>query len=158
MAAPKGNEFWKLRSKHGRETFFSSPTLMWEAACEYFEWCTENPINDPRSYKQQAYLARPFTWQGLCRHLGTNLEYFRKFEKELEKKEQSEEIEDFLRIIKDIRDVIYQQKFEQAVVGNYSSIIISRDLELTDKSHLDLSSSKDTLKDVFEPLLKKSDE
>lgn len=43
MAASKNNQFWKLRSKHGRDTLFSSPELLWSAACEYFDWCDENP-------------------------------------------------------------------------------------------------------------------
>ena len=44
MAAPKGNQFWKLRSKHGRDKLFTTPELLWEAACEYFEWIDENPL------------------------------------------------------------------------------------------------------------------
>jgi hypothetical protein len=44
MGAPKGNQFWKLRSKHGRDTLFESPEKMWEAACEYFQWCDDNPL------------------------------------------------------------------------------------------------------------------
>jgi hypothetical protein len=43
MAAPKGNQFWKLRSKHGRDKLFASPELLLESACEYFQWCDENP-------------------------------------------------------------------------------------------------------------------
>ena len=43
MAASKNNQFWKLRNKHGRDTLFSSPELLWSAACEYFDWCDENP-------------------------------------------------------------------------------------------------------------------
>lgn len=43
MAAPTGNKFWMLRSKHGRDKLFSTPELLWEAACEYFQWCDENP-------------------------------------------------------------------------------------------------------------------
>ena len=37
MAASKNNQFWKLRSKHGRDTLFSSPELLWSAAYEYFD-------------------------------------------------------------------------------------------------------------------------
>ena len=44
MSAPKGNEFWKLRSKHGRDKIFSDPNMLWEAACEYFQWCQDNPL------------------------------------------------------------------------------------------------------------------
>jgi hypothetical protein len=43
MAAPKGNQFWMLRSKHGRDKLFATPEALWEAACEYFQWCDENP-------------------------------------------------------------------------------------------------------------------
>lgn len=28
MGAPKGNQFWKLRSKHGRDKLFSSPEIL----------------------------------------------------------------------------------------------------------------------------------
>lgn len=42
MAAPKGNQFWMLRSKHGRDKLFATPEALWEAACEYFQWCDEN--------------------------------------------------------------------------------------------------------------------
>lgn len=44
-----GNQFWKLRSKHGRDTLFSTPEKLWEAACEYFEWATDN------HYQKQEY-------------------------------------------------------------------------------------------------------
>src|SRR3990167_8701476 len=37
MAAPIGNEFWKLRSKHGRDKIFSSPEILWDACNEYFQ-------------------------------------------------------------------------------------------------------------------------
>ena len=43
MAASKNNQFWKLRSKHGRDTLFSSPELLWSVAYEYFDCCDENP-------------------------------------------------------------------------------------------------------------------
>ena len=50
MSSPACNQFWKQRSKHGRDMLFASPTLLWEAACEYFEWCEDNPITEPRSF------------------------------------------------------------------------------------------------------------
>jgi len=39
-----GNEFWKARSKHGRDKIFTTPEILWEAACEYFEWVADNPL------------------------------------------------------------------------------------------------------------------
>ena len=44
MGAPTGNEFWKLRSKHGRDKLFQSPELLWDAAEEYFQWSVDNPL------------------------------------------------------------------------------------------------------------------
>lgn len=43
MSAPKGNQFWKLRNKHGRSKRFASPEQLWEAACEYFAYCDRTP-------------------------------------------------------------------------------------------------------------------
>ena len=37
MSATIGNQWWKLRAKHGREKIFANPDLLWESACEYFE-------------------------------------------------------------------------------------------------------------------------
>ena len=57
MAAPKGNQFWMLRSKHGRDKLFATPEALWEAACEYFQWCDENPcLLDAKKVKEQKLL------------------------------------------------------------------------------------------------------
>ena len=53
-AAPKGNQFWKLRSKHGRDKLFATPDLLWEAACEYFAYCDKHPwkvVKDKTKYR-----------------------------------------------------------------------------------------------------------
>ena len=71
MAAPKGNQFWKLHSKHGRDTLFSTPDLMWEAACEYFQWCDDNPWRVVKNKtkgkikeKEDSPTQRPYTLSG----------------------------------------------------------------------------------------------
>ena len=51
MAAPKGNSFWKQRTKHGRDKIFANADLMWEAACEYFQWVEDNPLNEAIVYQ-----------------------------------------------------------------------------------------------------------
>ena len=33
----ENNQFWKQRTKHGRDKIFTDPQILWEAACEYFE-------------------------------------------------------------------------------------------------------------------------
>jgi hypothetical protein len=128
-AAPKGNHFWKMRSVHGRDLLFASPSLLWEAACEYFEWCVNNPIVDPRSFGGKQKIQRPFTMQGLCLFLNCNTAYFRQFKDNTESK-------DFSTIIQDIEETVYQQKFENAAIGVYNTNIIARDLGLIDKQDI----------------------
>ena len=110
---------------------FSSPTLMWDSACEYFEWCMENPIIDPRSFGGKQMIQRPFTMQGLCRYLDCNTAYFRQFKNELRGEDK-----DFATVITSIEETVYQQKFENAVIGVYNTNIIARDLGLTDKQEI----------------------
>jgi hypothetical protein len=133
MAAPKGNKFWELRSKHGRDKLFATPELLWEAACEYFEWCRENPWikkdwvgKDAEEVKRET--ERPFTLTGLCIYLDCSSSYFRSFKSTLQEKDK-----DFLTIITRIEEIIYTQKFEGAAVGAFNANIIARDLGLSDK-------------------------
>lgn len=135
MAAPKGNQFWKLRSKHGRDKLFETPDLLWEAACEYFQWCEDNPIkkNDFRGKDADEViyeLDRPFTLSGLCIYLGCSSQYFRNFEK------NNKDSEDFMAVITCVKEIIFTQKFEGASVGIFNANIIARDLGLTDKKEL----------------------
>lgn len=130
MAAPKGNQFWKLRSKHGRDKLFATPELLWESACEYFQWCNENPWNkiDYRgklNEKVEIPTERPFTLTGLCLYLNTNDAYFRQFKANLPPGEI-----DFSTVITRIEDVIRTQKLEGAIVGAFNPTIVSRELGL----------------------------
>lgn len=146
MAAPIGNQFWKLRSKHGRDLIFSSPELLWEAATEYFEWCDEHPwvkveqrkgnIIIPKGYDGdladmlnptvELPTARPYTIQGLCLYLSCDDELLDNYGAK----------EDFSEVVTRIRTIIYTQKYEGAAVGAFNASIIARDLGLVDKSDL----------------------
>lgn len=134
MAAPKGNKFWELRSKHGRDKLFATPELLWEAACEYFQWIEENPLIEKdwkgkEAAEVEILHTRPYTYQGLCMYLDANVQYFNQFESSL--KDKTDEIsKDFSTIVTRIRETIYRQKFEGASCGFYNATIISRDLGL----------------------------
>lgn len=142
MAAPEGNQFWKLRSKHGRDKLFESPQLLWEAACEYFQWCEDNPFieskpmsvsigNNQGSSIEMAEIPkmRPFTLHGLCLYLSCSTSYFRAFRSTIQEKDK-----DFLTVIDEIEQTIYDQKFSGAAAGFLNPNIIARDLGLVDKS------------------------
>jgi len=150
-----GNQFWKMRSKHGRDKLFATAELLWEAACEYFQWCDENPWYKNEAVKAgdhfgehvQIPIARPYTIKGLCIYLDCNSEYFRQFKASL-----GNEQTDFSRIILLIEETIYTQKFEGAAVGAFNSNIIARDLGLTDKK--DVTSGGESLNKGFYDYLK----
>lgn len=140
MAAPKGNKFWMLRSKHGRDKLFESPELLWNAACEYFQWCEDNPIeaDDNKGTKNvnKIKFIRPFTKEGLFLYLDVSDGWLTEFKKTASK--------DFLNIIHKIELIIRKQKLEGGIVGLYNSNIIARDLGLAEKTDLTTGGEKIT--------------
>ena len=87
MAAPKGNQFWKLRSKHGRDKLFATPDLLWQAACEYFEWCDKHPWYKSEAIKNGKSVGkivkipteRPYSLMGFLVYIGTSPSYWYDF-------------------------------------------------------------------------------
>jgi hypothetical protein len=144
MAAPKGNEFWRLRSKHGRDKIFKSPDKMLEAAYEYFAWCEQNPLieidyrgaNPP--VKVELPKMRAYTMHGLTMYLDVNTVYFNQFEESIKGKTDEMSI-GFSKVITHVKDVIYNQKFVGAASGFLNPNIIARDLGLHDSQKIDHS-------------------
>lgn len=130
--APKNNEFWKKRATHGRDKIFTDPNILWDSACEYFQWCHDTPLISVEYLGKDASMKkvpkmRAFTWSGLEFFLDIySLRDYRKNEK----------YKDFSPVISRIEAVIYTQKFEGAAAGLLNANIISRDLALTDKSEV----------------------
>lgn len=134
MAAPLGNKFWQIRSKHGKDKLFASPELMWDAAQEYFEWCDANPLIEidfrgKDADEVQIPKMRPYTMQGLCGYLDCSVAYFREF-----KRTPRANAEGYLVVIARIEDIVYNQKFSGAASGFLNPNIIARDLGLADKT------------------------
>lgn len=137
MGAPKGNQFWKLRSKHGRDKIFKSPDALWEAACEYFEWCDANPLLEDTIQKvkingigeeiqhEPITKMRAYTWEGLELFLDVS---------SLRDYKTKESHKDFIQVITRIEKIMYNQKFTGAASGFFNPSIIARDLGLADKS------------------------
>lgn len=138
---PVGNKFWEARTKHGVEAILETPQIMWEAACEYFTWCVDNPIieTDYRGKDLQEVSipkVRAFTWIGLTQFIKVNKDYFTDF-KDRMSSQDTEKARDFTRVISEIEGVIYRQKFENAAAGQLNANLISRELGLADKKEID---------------------
>lgn len=149
MAAPKNNEFWKLRSKHGVDKLFKSPKLLWEAACEYFEWCDNNPLKEQKVFhtngvvtKTNVTKLRAYTLEGFHLYIRASDSYLRAF-KSTHKDKTDQESKDFITVIREIEKTIYVQKFTGAASDLLNPNIIARDLGLSDKK--DYSSKDGTM-------------
>lgn len=144
MGAPTGNEFWKLRSKHGRDKIFENPEHLWEAACEYFQWCEQHPLIEidfrgKDANEVELPKMRAFTWDGL--ELFIDIHSLRDYK-------TNETHKDFSQVITRIEKIIYNQKFTGAAAGFLNPNIIARDLGLADKREVDKVVKKMTFKDA----------
>jgi hypothetical protein len=159
--APLNNQFWKLRSKHGRDLIFKTPELLMTAALEYFQYCEANPWIRHEPIKAGADAgqlievptSRPYTIKGLCIFLGVYEKYFNDFKSSLIEKED-EVSKLFLDTIALIQDIVYTQKFEGASVGIFNSTIIARDLGLRDNQ--DITSGGLSAVESFSALMEKA--
>lgn len=166
MAAPEGNQFWKLRSTHGREKLFESANLLWEAACEYFEWVDKNPFIEEKPMvtsngsnmgssieMAEMKVKRPYTLHALCLYLDCGTAYFRNF-----KNESRGNSDDFKSVIAKIEETIYNQKFEGAAAGFFNANIIARDLGLKDTINNNINDNRKQTADLFPAVLGKPEQ
>lgn len=138
MAAPAGNQFWKARSKHGRDKLFASAEALWEACCEYFQWVEDNPLWEMKPFAYQGVVVqepvakmRAMTIGGLCIFLDIDETTWRAWRS----------IEDFSMVVSRAEAIIYQQKFTGAAAELLNPNIIARDLGLAEKREVESTST-----------------
>lgn len=131
MAAPQGNQFWKARTKHGRDKIFASADLLWEACEEYFQWVEDNPLWETKLFSYQGEVhegtapkMRAMTIEGLCLFLDIAVSTWYEWRK----------VDDFSEVITRAESVIRSQKFAGAAADLLNANIIARDLGLKDTS------------------------
>jgi hypothetical protein len=133
--APKGNQFWRARSKHGKDKIFKDAETLWTACTEYFDWCEANPLLKEkkmlsggrlRSYKEKT--PRPFTIIGLCMFIGINRATWA---------QNYRTHKDYISVCSQAEDAIRDQKFSGAAVGHFNAGIIARDLGMEDRTVVD---------------------
>ncbi|GAA0586664.1 DNA-packaging protein [Halomonas salifodinae] len=129
MAAPKGNQFWKARTKHGRDKLFASAEVLWAACCEYFQWVEKNPLWESKPFHHQGEIVtatvpkmRAMTLDGLCIFLDIDPTTWRDWRS----------AEDFSPIVTRVESIIRDQKFSGAAADLLNASIIARDLGLKD--------------------------
>lgn len=140
MAAPKGNDFWKRRSKHGPDVLFESADKLREAVYEFIKLCEENPrytveqttgkakpiyddltgdwlMPEPLTYIPEK---RPLTMVRLCRYLHVNEAYFRK------KRLSPNTPQDIRTVIEEVYDIVNGDQQEGGLLGHYNANLTAR--------------------------------
>lgn len=110
---------------------FSSPTILWEACCEYFEVTSQRrwmqvEFNGKDALRCEVPNEIPFTLTGMYIFLDISHQTWVDYR----------ERKDFIEVITRVENIIYTQKFEGAAIGAFHANIIARDLGLTDKRDL----------------------
>jgi len=139
-----GNQFWKLRTVHGRDKIFGGDgTTLWEEACKYFDWCDRHPrervelVKYKGDYEEAAIpLGRPYSMDGLTVYLGVSQGYFRSAKYNLNNKREAGRIspseEKLYDTIERIEQTIRTQQIECAMVGIFSQNLVARYLGIAD--------------------------
>jgi len=133
MSFQKGNSLWKLRKNPGRPRKYKTADDVRQAALDYFEWASDNPLIEQKlvSYQGESYLEpvpkmRPFTKQGLAVYMGVSINTWLSYEKD----------SDFLDVCAWVNDVIFTQQYEGASTGLLQHQIVARYLGLAEKQEV----------------------
>ena len=132
MAAPKGNNYWEFRDKHGRDYKYT-PELLGEECVLYCNWIEENPLLEEKGFAFQGNVTkenftkmRAMTITGFCLFADISDTTWENYSKN----------KDFIAVTTWIKNVVYSQKFEGAAADLLNANIIARDLGLRDKSDI----------------------
>jgi hypothetical protein len=143
MAPPKGNQFWKLRDKSGRDRLFATPEDFLDEAEKYFVWCDGHPWMK-REQKKQSPMSipktatpeqiseilklqkevieietqRPYTIEGLCLFLGITTVTFYDYKKS--------KGDDFSNVFTYVQGKIRAQQIEGAQIGVFNANLTAR--------------------------------
>lgn len=137
MAAPKGNQFWKARSRHGRLPLFDNSEQLWEACLDYFEWVEANPLQEQKATLYQGEFIkgtvnkmRAMTIDGLCIFIDVSMDTWSNY------RTRDSEENGFFGVTKKAEQIIRHQKFSGAAADQLNANIIARDLGLADKQDI----------------------
>lgn len=149
MAAPKGNEYWKLAQNIGRPKLYKTPDELAEACKGYFRWVSENPMYEEVAFsgkdrirKTSMKKMRAMSIGALCVFLGIHKSTFLDYESR----------EEYSDVATRVRALIEMQQFEGASAGLLNPSIIARSLGLIDKQDL-TSDGKGIKQQVIEKIV-----
>lgn len=139
-----GNQFWKLRTTHGKDKIFGDPETLMGEALLYFDWCDRNPMHRVELVKYEGSasevkvpLGRPYTMDGLTVYLGVTGGYFRAakghIKGKIEAGKASETDRALLETMETIEQICREQNVSGAAVGLFKEGLIARIHGIADK-------------------------
>lgn len=152
---------WGNPTQHTEYT----PQQLWKKACQYFEWCNQNPWIKIQPKKGNTTIpanfegdttellqllgptiavptTRPYTIDGLCNYLDINRQDFDTYATKPSNKA-------YFCVCTRVTQIINTQHLEGALVGAFNASIVMRKLGLTDKKELTASQAKEHAKIVY---------
>jgi hypothetical protein len=136
MAAPKGNQYWKLAHDWKKPKLYQPDELL-EKVNEYAKWCEENPLIEEKAFGT-GFVAkmnkmRAMTVQGFCLFANMSTNTFYQYEKD----------DAYRDIITHVKSIFFAQKFEGAAADLLNPNIIARELGLKEQTEVDLKANVD---------------
>jgi len=137
-AAPKGNQFWKLATKQGRDKIFATPEAFWKIALEYFEICdTGSTLSLVDTIKSgdnagtvfEVPVKRPYSIEELCVYCNISRQTFLNYEKD-------ENYKEFFEVFARVRDIIRGNQITGALAGAYKENIVARINGIGDRQNI----------------------
>lgn len=129
-------QLWKRRV--GRPVKFETPDDLWDACCEYFQWCDENPLFETKAFAYQGVVTqdiipkmRAMTLSGMQFFIGLSKQGWHEYKSKPE----------FSDLCNEIETVVYNQKFAGAAADLLNPVIIARDLGLKEKTESDVTAT-----------------
>lgn len=150
MAAPKGNGFWRLRSKHGRDKIFSSGEMILAAADEYMEVLQDNPLMEHDFVGKDAVEVDKRkknvpTWEGFANFCDVYSGHFHQLKQDYKKSEDPVE-KDIYQALKRVDDMFFNDKFTAAAAGLANANLIGKALGIVER--VDHTTNGDSIKSV----------
>ncbi len=143
----KDSTYWQRMKKEGVKAFkkpkaFETPEKLWGVACEYFEYCDNNPwikidFRGKDSDRVEIPTQTPYLWSGLdayCFEKGycVSLKDYRTGSRNPDYKKGAYAA--YSEVITRIEQIMSCQKREGALVGAFNSNLTARLEELADKT------------------------
>ena len=124
-------QHWEVLNS-GAVVVSNTPEDLWLNAIKYFKWCSDNPIVRKRtlvSGKEAGKLVkeeqeRPYSIKALCLHCGITEEYIR----DIRSSEDKSNV--YYQVVSKVLYLIYTQNLENATVGIYNPIFVSKVLNM----------------------------